>query len=185
MSRTADQNNTAILSHWARRDVSKLILKRNNLTTSFRFDLFPLYYHIITSVVLIVFFRLPPQVDGNTDDKRVQENFIGTLVETMKGDHFPVYRDADDEDFDAAATTTAAAASVAAASSDDTASRDPERRRHATVAGPAVPHQNGNIPSQMRHDDAADGDGGQVRRLRHDVRDMYAQIGSYPKDSVL
>lgn len=135
-------------------------------------------------------------MDGNTDDKRVQENFIGTLVETMKGDNFPVYRDVDEEDFDAAAATaaasssgaatvTAAAASVATAAPDDAASRDPERRRHAAVVGPAVPYQNGDIPNQLRHADAADGDGEQSRRLRHDVRNMYAQIGSYPKDSVL
>jgi hypothetical protein len=110
------------------------------------------------------------QVDGNTDDKRVQETFISTLVETMKGENFPVYhRDDDDGD-----------------NVDTDPRRDTEKRTTSTAApghavtGPAVPRQNGHLPNDTNeeHDN-----GGQT--MRYDVRNMYAQIGSYANDPSL
>lgn len=112
------------------------------------------------------------QVDGNTDDKRVQETFIGTLVETMKGENFPVFH-RDDDDGDDGDTeirqvepekrTTSAAAAA----------------EHA-VSGPAVPRQNGHLPNDTNEDNNNRG-----QHLRYDVRNMYAQIGSYANESAL
>lgn len=97
-------------------------------------------------------------MDGNTDDKDVQEKFVGTLTETMKGDNFPVYREDGDDTVDR---------------------RDgPERPggRAADTAGPAaVARPNGFIPNKADVDANA--------RLRYNVREMYAQIGQ--NDSVL
>ncbi|XP_022174569.1 adenylate kinase isoenzyme 5 [Myzus persicae] len=111
-------------------------------------------------------------VDGNTDDKRVQETFIGTLVETMKGENFPVFH-RDDDDGDDGDTeirqvepekrTTSAAAAA----------------EHA-VSGPAVPRQNGHLPNDTNEDNNNRG-----QHLRYDVRNMYAQIGSYANESAL
>lgn len=109
------------------------------------------------------------QVDGNTDDKRVQETFISTLVETMKGENFPVlHRDDDDygDDDDHG--------------DDVNTDIDPEKRTTSAAAaghvisGPAVPRQNGHLPNDTNEDNNNRG-----QHLRYDVRNMYAQIGSY------
>lgn len=100
------------------------------------------------------------QVDGNTDNKEVQENFIGTLMETMKGEHFPVHQEeAGDGDLN-----------------DGTNLQD-LGRQPPLVTNPAEPRQNGYLPNNHNKD--------QGQNLRYDVRNMYAQMGSYPKDSVL
>jgi len=123
------------------------------------------------------------QVDGNTDDKCVQETFISTLVETMKGENFPVFH-RDDYDDDGAGDnadtdprrditekrTTSAVAAVAAVAT---------TAGHA-VSGPAVPRQNGHLPNDTNEDNK---NGGQ--HLRYDVRNMYSQIGSYANDPSL
>ncbi|CAI6355854.1 unnamed protein product [Macrosiphum euphorbiae] len=108
-------------------------------------------------------------VDGNTDDKRVQDTFIGTLVETMKGENFPVFHRDDDEhgvDVDT-----------------DIRQVNPEKRTTAAghaVSGPAVPRQNGHLPNETNEDHKNRG-----QNLRYDVRNMYAQIGSYANDPTL
>lgn len=111
------------------------------------------------------------QVDGNTDDKRVQDTFISTLVETMKGENFPVFH-RDDDDGDDVDT--------------DIRQVDPEKRTtsatvsgHA-VTGPAAPRQNGHLPNETNEDNNNRG-----QPLRYDVRNMYAQIGSYANDPTL
>lgn len=99
------------------------------------------------------------QVDGNTEDRGVQEKFIGVLLETMTG--------GDREQL-----------------GDGTVLQDLERPEtepeaagpSGSVAGPAVPRQNGYGPN------AADGKADERgRNLRYDVRNLYAQIGSYPE----
>ncbi|VVC25870.1 Hypothetical protein CINCED_3A019684 [Cinara cedri] len=87
-------------------------------------------------------------VDGNTDEKNVQEKFMDTLKETMKGDNIPVYRE-----------------------DDAVLPHGPERTvEQAVIARPAVPRQNGFIPNSAN-------DNNRVPHLRYNVRDMYAQIG--------
>lgn len=126
------------------------------------------------------------QVDGNTEDKDVQEKFIGVLMETMKGDqrsptrrHHPRRDDRDREypgdgtvlhDLEGPETEPDAAASEGPSGS---------------VAGPAAPRQNGYIPN-ADHKNAANYSNANDKRgrdLRYDVRNMYAQIGSYPNGS--
>lgn len=110
-------------------------------------------------------------MDGNTEEKDVQEKFIGTLMETMKGDNFPYYQHKEDDDDD---------------ENDGTVLQVLERPLIDTVAqetsvptGPAVPHQNGYIPNNQLNNNK------QGQRLHNDVRNMYAQIRSYPNDSAL
>jgi len=115
------------------------------------------------------------QVDGNTDDKRVQETFISTLVETMKGENFPVYHRDDDDD-------------GGGGGGGDNADTDPRRdiaekrttsavtAGHA-VSGPAVPRQNGHLPNDSNEDN-----NNRRQNLRYDVRNMYSQIGTYTND---
>lgn len=119
-------------------------------------------------------------VDGNTDDKRVQETFISTLVETMKGENFPVFHRDDYDDVGAGdnadtdprrdiaekRTTSAVAAAATTAGH--------------TVSGPAVPRQNGHLPNDTNGDNKNRG-----QNLRYDVRNMYSQIGSYANDPSL
>ncbi|XP_060848163.1 uncharacterized protein LOC132927686 [Rhopalosiphum padi] len=106
-------------------------------------------------------------VDGNTDDKRVQETFISTLVETMKGENFPVYHRDDDDDTDPRRDTEKRTTSTAAVAG------------HA-VTGPAVPRQNGHLPNDTNEEHDNRG-----QTMRYDVRNMYAQIGSYANDPSL
>jgi len=112
------------------------------------------------------------QVDGNTDDKRVQDTFIDTLVETMKGENFPVFhRDVDD------------------GVKDDTDIRQVNEEKRTTstkvaghvVTGPAVPRQNGHLPNETNEDN----NNNRGQNLRYDVRNMYAQIGTYANDPTL
>lgn len=119
-----------------------------------------MHFHRVILKIYILF-----QVDGNTDEKGVQEKFIVTLMETMKGDNFPSEQpDVDDgtvlQDIDGLHTPAAT---------------------NKTVAGPAVPHQNGYLPNNTINDNSNN----REQPLRYDVRNMYAQIGSYPNDSVL
>ncbi|XP_015373047.1 PREDICTED: adenylate kinase isoenzyme 5 [Diuraphis noxia] len=108
-------------------------------------------------------------VDGNTDDKRVQETFISTLVETMKGENFPVFHRDDDDHGDDVNTDI-----------------DPEKQTTPAVvvghvvSGPAVPRQNGHLPNKTNEDN-----NNREQHLRYDVRNMYAQIGSYANEPTL
>ncbi|KAE9528645.1 hypothetical protein AGLY_012220 [Aphis glycines] len=119
-------------------------------------------------------------VDGNTDDKRVQETFISTLVETMKGENFPVFHrdDYDDDgagdnvDTDLRRDITEKRTTSAVAAAATTAGH--------TVSGPAVPRQNGHIPNDTNEDNKNRG-----QHLRYDVRNMYSQIGAYANDPSL
>jgi len=105
-------------------------------------------------------------VDGNTDEKEVQDKFVGTLMEMMKGENFLDYRQDDDGDRTVL---------------HDLEGRVPDAET-ATVAGLSVPRQNGHIPnSNVKTDD----DNSKGRHLRYDVRNMYAQMESYPNDSAL
>lgn len=100
-------------------------------------------------------------MDGNTEEKSVQEKFINTLMETMKIDNFLVYQQ--DEK-----------------NSDGTVLQDLERPEvvgETMVGESTVPHQNGYIPNNTKND--------QRQHLRYDVRNMYAQIGSFPNDTEL
>jgi len=110
-------------------------------------------------------------VDGNTDDKQVQETFISTLAETIKDENFPVFhRYHDDGDnvntnihqVDPKKQTTSAAVA------------------EHVVSGPAVPRQNGHLPNKTNEDNDNQG-----HLLRYDVRNMYAQIGSYENEPTL
>lgn len=83
-------------------------------------------------------------MDGNTDDKDVQEKFISTLKETIKGDEFPVYYREDGGGDETVGT------------------RGPESpaggRTAAAVTGPAaaaVPRLNGFIPNNSSGDRAS------------------------------
>lgn len=100
-------------------------------------------------------------MDGNTDEKTVQDNFIGTLMEMMKGGNIPVYQ-MEEEDKHVEQDVI------------QQYLEDQVIPTAKTITGPAVPHQNGYIPNN------------QGQNLRYDVRNMYAQMGSYPQnDSVL
>uniref|UniRef100_A0A2S2NRY9 Adenylate kinase isoenzyme 5 n=1 Tax=Schizaphis graminum TaxID=13262 RepID=A0A2S2NRY9_SCHGA len=127
-------------------------------------------------------------VDGNTDDKRVQETFISTLMETMKGENFPVYH-RDDDDGDNVDTdprrdtekriTSTPAVEHAVTGPTGHAVTGPTGHavtgpaRHV-VTGPAVPRQNGHLPNDTNEERDNLG-----QTMRYDVRNMYAQIGSY------
>lgn len=111
------------------------------------------------------------QVDGNTDNKRVQDTFIDTLVETMKGENFPVFhQDVDD------------------GVKDDTDIRQVNQEKRTTsskvaehvVTGLAVPRQNGHLPNETNENN-----NNRRQHLSYDVRNMYAQIGSYANDPTL
>jgi len=104
-------------------------------------------------------------VDGNTDEKAVQKKFIGTLMEMMKGENFPVYQRDDNDD---------------GTILEDLEGQAPDEGI-TTVAGPAVPRLNGHIPNSDVRNEAEN----KGQHLRYNVRNMYAQIGSYPNDSVL
>lgn len=105
-------------------------------------------------------------MDGNTDEKDVQEKFIGTLMEMMKGDDFPVYRRDDNDD----GTVL-----------QDLERQEPDIGTTTSITEPAVQHQNGHIPnSNVKNNDSNAG-----HRLRYDVQNVYAQMGPYPNDSVL
>lgn len=141
--------------------------------------------------------RRVSQVDGNTDDKDVREKFVGTLLETMKGDDFPVPDRREDGDGTGGGGTGGGDVVVRGADEyygDGTVLQDLEKPAEsgpAAVSGPAVPRQNGYVPNDRTNADGGGGGGGdedadgRQRQLRYDVRNMYAQIGSYPKDPAL
>lgn len=114
------------------------------------------------------------QVDGNTDDKRVQETFISTLVETMKGENFPVFHRDDDDDGTGDNADTDLRRDIA-----EKRTTSAVTAGHA-VSGPAVPRQNGHLPNDTNEDNNNRG-----QHLRYDVRNMYSQIGSYANDPSL
>lgn len=142
-------------------------------------------------------------MDGNTDDKKVQETFIGTLMETMKGGNFPVYEDSEDAAINDDGTVLQDLERHVAAAGPTGTERPPELGpvtspvARAAVAGPAVPHQNGYIPNNTNNNNNNNNtnnnknntnnsnNNNQEQQMRYDVRNMYAQIGSYPNDSVL
>lgn len=111
------------------------------------------------------------QVDGNTDDKRVQDTFIDTLVETMKGENFPVFH----QDVDDGVKVDT-----------DILQVNQEKRTTSTkvaghvVTGLAVPRQNGHLPNEINENN-----NNREQHLSYDVRNMYAQIGSYANDPTL
>lgn len=103
------------------------------------------------------------QVDGNTEERDVQEKFIDTLMKTMKNNNYSIYHQNSDND-----------------NNDGIILQDLEKHavvNETVVTEPAVRHQNGHIPNNTNND--------QGQHLRYDVRDMYAQIGSFPNDSEL
>lgn len=87
----------------------------------------------------------------------------------MKGENFPVFHRDDDDHGDDVNTDI-----------------DPEKRTTSAtvtghvVSGPAVPRENGHLPNNTNEDNNNRG-----QHLRYDVRNMYAQIGSYANDPTL
>lgn len=137
-------------------------------------------------------------MDGNTDDKKVQETFIGTLIETMKGGNFLVGQEDEDVAVNDDEIVLQDQERHVAAAGPISNERSSEQRRspvaRAAVAGPAVPLQNGYIPNNTNNTNSnninnnnniANNNNNQEQQMRYNVRNMYAQIGSYPNDSVL
>lgn len=113
------------------------------------------------------------QVDGNTEDRGVQEKFIGVLMETMRGGNFPTGQPPPEEEEEAADDRRPDDGTVLQDLEDPVESA--EANASKSVAGPALPRQNGYVPNADRSNDKR-----RRENLRYDVRNMYAQIGSYP-----
>jgi hypothetical protein len=129
-------------------------------------------------------------VDGNTDDKKVQDTFIGTLMETMKGGNFPVFQ----EDMDVVVNDDGTMLQdqerqMAAVGPTSNELSSEQRRSPVAIAGITVPHQHGYIPNNTNNMNTNhinnNNNNNQEQQMRYNVRNMYAQIGSYPNDSVL
>lgn len=107
-------------------------------------------------------------MDGNTEDRNVQDMFVGALVSTIGSETATVAHQMADHD--------------GTVLHDLESHEEPEAGASHAVTGPAVPHQNGFIPNAQTSN-AKSND--LEQRSRQSIRTMYAQIGSYPKNNVL
>ncbi|XP_050527021.1 adenylate kinase isoenzyme 5 isoform X2 [Daktulosphaira vitifoliae] len=149
-------------------DCSKLQLGRGRLDDSvlafrrrlenFREETLPMLKQLDENNRLIV-------VDGNTDERDIQEKFFTALVNTMKKEINNTFHQVVDID----GTELQDLENNAVPPVEDVS---------RIVVGSAVPHQNGFLPNNQPNNTEQLSQHGQA------IRTMYAQIGTYPKENV-